>query len=383
MESLVSKATSKNVVPAARELSGHIPELDGVRGFAIVIVLLFHSMRHAFTLGWMGVDLFFVLSGFLITLGLVRSAGEPHYFRNFYAKRALRIWPLYYLILLYTFLIAPLASSAPVAPVSTWLPYALYVQNLLHPLNAPVELGQTWSLAIEEQFYIFWPLVVFLTNRRTLKLVCIALIFGSLVLRLVLAASGAPQWVSYFSTPPRLDGLCLGALLSLLATGSVEERELARRWAMPVALIGAAASIPIALWMGSEQVAGSLPVQHEFVRVFLFSFVGMLSVGVVARALTAQNGTFAGLLRARWLRYSGKISYGMYIYHPTIFHLVTLEVALHVSRPEAASVKLIRSCIGIALTYVVSTLSWYALEKPILRLKVLFAKRTVQPAPAS
>src|SRR5258708_867781 len=95
------KETNETQELGSSALPAHVPELDGVRGFAIVAVLLFHSMRHAFSIGWVGVDLFFVLSGFLITLGLVRTAGEPHYFRNFYTKRALRIWPLYYLILLY------------------------------------------------------------------------------------------------------------------------------------------------------------------------------------------------------------------------------------------------------------------------------------------
>src|SRR5205814_7162636 len=108
-----------SIQPSAQEATSvagharvHFPELDGVRGIAILLVLLFHSARHVFAVGWVGVDLFFVLSGFLISLGLQKTAGGPRYFRNFYTKRALRIWPIYYLLLAYVFVLAPAFGSA-------------------------------------------------------------------------------------------------------------------------------------------------------------------------------------------------------------------------------------------------------------------------------
>src|ERR1700741_834818 len=159
----------------------YIPQFDGLRGLAILLVLIGHSgfleaMPDAGMLEYtrFGVDLFFVLSGFLITGILLDSKESPHYFRNFYPRRVLRIWPLYYLVLFLAFVVAPLFQPAmrPTA-ARDWSAFAFYVQNIVfaHRVTYPFGLGATWSLAVEEQFYLTWPLLVFLLKKRTLAIV--------------------------------------------------------------------------------------------------------------------------------------------------------------------------------------------------------------------
>ena len=217
---------------AATADPARVEALDGLRGFAILAVVAFHAMfldvgllggaRPAPTdvyptlalLGWCGVDVFFVLSGFLITGILLRSKGAPGYFRNFYARRALRIFPLYYLVvgLLLFGLGRPATSGAEKAS------YLLYYQNVRYALVGEGSFDAarlvTWSLAIEEQFYLVWPTVVWLCSRRALVGVCIAVVVGAIALRLWLLAGGLHT--THFLTPCRLDTLAVGALLALL-----------------------------------------------------------------------------------------------------------------------------------------------------------------------
>jgi peptidoglycan/LPS O-acetylase OafA/YrhL len=167
----------------------HIPELDGLRGIAILMVVVFHALAfipHAMT-GWIpnlasygfaGVDLFFVLSGFLITGILLSAKGHPGYFRNFYAKRALRIWPLYYLLLLVAFGLVPLLiirthvymNELALLQSRSILVYVLLLQNIWYSGKiGPITLAMTWSLAIEEQFYVVWPWPSGVTQNRPMK----------------------------------------------------------------------------------------------------------------------------------------------------------------------------------------------------------------------
>src|ERR1700741_4392574 len=150
-----------------------IPQLDAIRGIAILVVVVhnlhgldFPPLSLVTNYGWMGVDLFFVLSGFLITGILLDTKLSEHYFRNFYARRGLRIWPLYYAVLLFMFVVVPLLRPQDTAELfqrsSPWWSYPLFLQNFL--VNAPAlavgPLGVSWSLAVEELFYLVWPFFV-------------------------------------------------------------------------------------------------------------------------------------------------------------------------------------------------------------------------------
>ena len=186
-------------------LPTYLPELDGLRGLAILWVVLYHCNPRlegtwiycASLWGWAGVILFFVLSGFLITSILLATRDKPHYFHNFHARRALRIWPVYMLVLVVVYLNAPWfigPSVLDAIKAAPWLAYIFFVQNLFH-LTLPPAIGPTWALAIEEQYYFLWaPLVRFLRRPWMLARV--------LVCRAGRLAAAAPRPSLPGSRPP-------------------------------------------------------------------------------------------------------------------------------------------------------------------------------------
>src|SRR5436190_1183897 len=204
-----------------------LPQLDAIRGVAILMVI-FHNqtpkypslhLQRIFANGWMGVDLFFVLSGFLITGILIDAPHSADYFGNFYARRCLRIWPLYYALLLFMFVVIPRVQPASAVDLfersSPWWSYPLFLQNFLVriPTNAAGPLAVTWSLAIEEQFYLVWPWVVRYSSLAQLRRLALLVIGLSPALRLALSAYGVNLYTNVFC---RLDGLMAGALLALV-----------------------------------------------------------------------------------------------------------------------------------------------------------------------
>lgn len=204
----------------------HIPQLDAVRGVAILLVLAhnldgFTSPRLSYltTYGWMGVDLFFVLSGFLITGILLDSKPAKTYFRNFYARRCLRIWPLYYSVLLVMFLAVPWLLPQFAGEIfhrsHPWWSYPFFVQNFLvaDPSQGVGPLGVSWSLAMEELFYLVWPAFVRFLSGRQLQAVAWAVLLLSPVLRLLFVSR---HWLIYSNPFCRIDGLMAGALLAIL-----------------------------------------------------------------------------------------------------------------------------------------------------------------------
>ena len=220
-----------------------IPDLDGLRGIAILLVCLFHFNSVATTPGlfgrvvdasflhlWFGVDLFFVLSGFLITKILLEAKGSASYFSAFYMRRVLRIFPLYYLTLLvYLFvsIVRQLHTGQP-QDYLTQLAFWFYVQNWVIVWHRAIGvIGHFWSLAVEEQFYLVWPLVIYWLSRRGLKWLSLALIAIAFLVKLAILFFQFPSpdlcvYASYTLTPARLDTLAIGGLAALLATSGRE-----------------------------------------------------------------------------------------------------------------------------------------------------------------
>jgi len=344
-------------------VKGRLPQLDGLRGIAILLVI-FHNegtkfpvlyMDRIFANGWMGVDLFFVLSGFLITGILLDSKSSESYFKNFYARRCLRIWPLYYTTLLFMFVVAPALApqeSAAIYERSTpWWSFPLYIQNFLVPLpeGAKGLLGVTWSLAIEEQFYLVWPLVVRFLSMTSLRRVAIAVVCVGPVLRLLLAAYGVNLYSNTFS---RLDGLMAGALLAVV----IRSRDFD-----PSRFVGLA-------W-GMFLLAAPLAFITETLaeRWIVFSMTAAASVALVYLGLYSKSGWIQTVLQNRFLVYTGTISYGLYLLHKIPFNFgETMGLTKY---PALAAPLLLAAC------YAVAQLSWIFLERPFLRLKRFFETR--------
>lgn len=374
---------------------GHIPALDGVRGIAVLLVLmnnLYPGEPHTFVdgvlylvsnTGWTGVDLFFVLSGFLITgilldtKGAEGGAGAPGYFRAFYARRVLRIFPLYYAYLFLLFVVLPAVAPLPPDDVRIareaqgW--YWSYLGNVRLAFGAPIsrlEPGLFWSLAVEEQFYLAWPLVVWVAGRRRLVALCVAMLAASLALRVGWRlADGGRQAMNaiYVLTPTRWDGLAVGALLAVAArTPSAWPRVARRAW--PVA--GAA----LALLAAAFVVRRGLLAHDVVVQTVGYSVVAVAAGAVLAGAVAARPGTrVARLFGHPVLRFFGRYSYGIYVYQGLVRYWLWHHVPFVRSLPPVAGLQAPAALLVLvgasALTTAAAVASYHAFERPFLRLK--------------
>jgi peptidoglycan/LPS O-acetylase OafA/YrhL len=334
-----------------------IPQLDAVRGVAVLVVLLHNTDKNLYTgalarNGWMGVDLFFVLSGFLITGILLDSKGTDGYFRNFYARRCLRIWPLYYSALMFMFVLVPAIRPSEAGRIfepraMPWWSYFVFLQNFRVPVITAATglLGVTWSLAVEEQFYLVWPIVVRFCSQSRLRNIAITIVCLSPVLRFYLLRR---HFAVYPNTFCRLDGLMAGALLAML----FRSRNFSPGRYVPLAWIALGVALPAALLITpSGQWA-------------VYSFTAIASVSFVYLALCSKQKWLQSVLANRSLIYTGTISYGIYL-----LEKIAPDAAqsLHLNQHPLLLLPL-----TAATTYLLAMLSWNFLEKPCLRLKSFF-----------
>jgi len=342
-------------------LPAYIPELQGLRGIAVLAVVIYHChprlegtwLYYPSLWGWAGVNLFFVLSGFLITSILLEARNKEKYFRNFYGRRALRIWPVYVFVLVVVYLNAPWFIGPSVLDAirtAPWLAYIFFVQNLFH-IALPPAIGPTWSLAIEEQYYFLWaPLVRFLRRPWMLSLILLAALIASPLLRM-----HHWSWFTPTHTLIHLDGIAWGSLLAIgLLTLPLSRRVWLRMGlaAMPLG-IGAAATI-----------AAGTP--------FLDSALAIAFAGVVLSAIasTGARNPLNIVLSRGPLAFYGRISYGLYMTHIMVFIFfgwVDLEMNRYGIAGSVALVGLrLAECTAFA------TVLWYGFESRILRLKRYF-----------
>jgi peptidoglycan/LPS O-acetylase OafA/YrhL len=372
-------------------MTGHLPRLDGIRGVAILAVMVFHfsffeeavKADDAWHLlsgaGWMGVDLFFVLSGFLITGILVDSVESERYFRTFYARRVLRILPLYYGFVILRFHLAPLLVPHQRTPVlEAALPwYWTYTQNFLYARGgfaaAPFGTSRFWSLAVEEQFYIVWPFVVWLLRRRTLMWVCVGMIVASIAVRLAMLADGASLVAVSVVTPACLDGLAVGAFIALAMReeGGIGGLVRPSRY---LAILAAAILLGVAIVdRGFDQhqpamlAAGMTPI-------------ALLGGAVLVGTLVAPVGSrLVRVFDSRVLRAFGKYSYGLYVLHnlaPTALSAIGLRPAMiPVVAGSIVPRVLVTNAVDIAVACALALLSWNLWEKHFLKLKALVPNR--------
>lgn len=403
-----------------REASGsapaavsHIPALDGIRGLAVLLVLFCHATGRPFgedagpyftgaidklvlalsKLSWTGVDLFFVLSGFLITGILFDAKGKRHFFRNFYARRTVRIFPLYYAFLILFLIILPnlppsLSRGFGTIYSSTawhWLYLSNYSQGITEQLGHATDhvVQVSWSLSIEEQFYLVWPLVVFGLGRKSLLKVCAGMFFGSMLLRALFLWQGNYIWSMNF-TPCRVDGLAVGAAIALISRGPGGLKSLLRptMWIGP---ISAAAVILIIIAMqllGYRRGIGQSPAYVLFGTALIALTYGALLI-VAASAISGSriNRIFTHPI----LTVYGKYSYAVYLLHMPIM----IWTAEHLFRPDQFRIGgsmlpglLMFYAWTWSLALVAALMSWNLLEKHFLKLKKYFPSET-QPAVAA
>jgi peptidoglycan/LPS O-acetylase OafA/YrhL len=379
-------------VSPARLLSSadRLPTLDGVRGLAILLVVVNNLypekpsiwfdrlVESASNTGWIGVDLFFVLSGFLITGILLDTKGQAHYFRNFYARRFLRIFPLYYGLVLVIVLLANWTSIGTLDERSRFLErqgwFWTYTVNLLMSWKgagaAKFGTGAFWSLAVEEQFYLVWPLLVLLLSRRRLVALCLAMILGALALRIGWRHADLTPDAMYMMTPARMDALAVGALLALSARNPAAIDAVAR-WSRPV--LGATGSVLVALMLWRQGLGG----EDVAVQTAGYTIVALMFGGLMGWVLTADRGDrIARAFGTPALRSLGRYSYGLYVFHGPVIVLLERNVPLvrdlptlfgsHV--PSALAVLLVASSVSLGL----AVISWHGYEKWFLRLKHRF-----------
>ncbi len=399
--------TQNPAVEVAGPSRRHVPALDGVRGMAIVLVLVSHlmlfndhtgsrfgdSLSALRGLGWVGVDLFFVLSGFLITGILFDTLQDPHYFGSFYMRRFLRIFPLYYGFLFFLMILGHWSPGMHFAWNGRQYVLLTYLQNTgiwfpvtdFHP-GIWADLDHFWSLAVEEQFYLFWPLLVFLVRgRRRLIALALALSGFALLLRIALYLHGSSPLLIFMLTPCRMDTLLLGGLVALVVRGDSDW--IPRRWMMPVALV---AGVVIAAYTLSH--LGRDMRDFFFGATFGYSVIALGCVALLIASLEPESVAHH-IFRWSWLRSLGKYSYGIYVTHIFVAHGVAtltnrllgtslriwLTPRLH-SRPLAV---LLEFCFTAAVVFLAAFLSYHLYEVHFLRLKRYFGYRKSNPRTAT
>lgn len=363
-----------NVVRAGS--SRHHFELDGVRGIAILLILTFHLsgggpesfLQRIFALGWCGVDLFFVLSGFLITGILLESKKSPGFFRNFFARRLRRIAPLYYCVIVAVFwILIPAARRMGTLRLWTMIPaseqwwFWFPVANIHSALGAfPGEpLGHFWSLAVEEQFYLFWPVILFVFSEVWVMRISAGIVVSSLILRnlpfLLYVQLAYPEFL-YRMTPFHMDGLALGAFIATAFGSPRTGRWMSRRFAKAGLLLSFAGTVCLIMFGHQTKIEDRLMVRFGYSAFALTS--GFLVL--YARLNSGLSNPLAIVLRWPLLRSFGKYSYAIYVLHPLFAHQLrdTFRTWLPHSYWPAASVPS-----GIILSWCAGWCSWHLIEK--------------------
>jgi peptidoglycan/LPS O-acetylase OafA/YrhL len=378
-----SREFVEHTLPQGR---AYFPSLDGLRAVSFFGVFLWHYMGVPY--GWAGVDVFFVLSGFLITGILYDARDDTHRVRNFYIRRTLRIFPLYYGVLLAIFLTTPLLRWAW---TWQWIAWPLYLGNFLRFLyphlnnnfvsafadahlvsraypGLDLRLGHFWTLCVEEQFYLLWPWIVFsVRDRRKLMAICVACIVLVPFTR-ILAVDHMPEAlvsgeVALHSTPFRFDTLLVGALIALLNRGT--HRELMQRAAKAIMAVATVCALLVCgYWF---RFHNSKMNDAVLGHTWLLTVIALFSGALMLRTLIPGTIPYR-IFNLRWLRLIGTVSYGAYVFHD-IPHGEYDRLVGHYFHHE---VHVITAVFGLVMTLALAFFSYHFFEKKMLRLKDRF-----------
>jgi peptidoglycan/LPS O-acetylase OafA/YrhL len=354
-----------------------VPELDGIRGLAILLVLVWHyviceigappPLFRVLSLTWSGVDLFFVLSGFLIGGILLDHRGATNYFSVFYRRRICRIFPIYYAWLLLYVALRPIRHHLPLGSANDWLfagglplwSYATFTQNFLQAKLGtwgPNWLAVTWSLAIEEQFYLLLPLVIRFTPVRRLPYVLAPFIVAAPVARVVLFDPHKSGLASYVLLICKTDALLLGVLCAWLVR---------REWGPPLVTQNAPLLRILLLSCGGFACLTAYIAETMATRVMTGSCLAVAYTALILLALHTPRSPIARMSRWKWLGRLGAIAYGTYLIHQGISGLVFGFARGHWPYIERGG-DLLLVLLALAITLIVASLSWRWFEKPLV-----------------
>jgi peptidoglycan/LPS O-acetylase OafA/YrhL len=381
----------------AARVQRYVPCLEGIRGYGFLLVFCGHyflatQLARPGTLrlkiltalsstALFAVPAFFVLSGYLIGGILYDTRHREGYFRVFYTRRILRVFPVYYVTLL---AIAGFFVLKGIVPDSHFWIHFLYIQNLFPSATAqpasPVSMAHFWSLAVEEQFYLVWPLVVwFFPEKRKLMGIASAMIACSCALRLAAPFFiTAPRQITAF-TPTRVDAILLGVLLAFVRHDAIYRRfEFSAKW---IVLCGAATMAMLAWWKGEAW-------SKTFAGVEVLIPLANITAAAIIVAVMEENSLLNRACSQRWVRWLGSLSYSLYVFHltfaPFFFSSFAGRLGMYM-RPSFAV--LASGAIALALTLCLSLLCFLLIERPILSMKQLMRyggqreQRTAQNAP--
>ncbi|TDO22521.1 acyltransferase family protein [Pedobacter duraquae] len=339
-------------------------ELDGVRGFAALMVIFFHiaqdtdnsSLLLKFlhkpgSFGQTGVTLFFVLSGFLITRILLEAKLTGNYFSNFYIRRSLRIFPLYYLGLIVYLVAQPYFVNGHTTKFQHNWYYWVYLQNIAQTFNWDIKgPSHFWSLAVEEHFYLVWPIIVYYTANKNLLKVLVIIFVVSMLTKIGLSHYG---YGSFYFTFTNMDCLGFGAFAALNHI---------YKWINVKHLLYLAPTALVLLVVNWWVLGGQ---GNNNIYVFKLPLISLLYMMMII-LLTEKDTILNGFFRLKFLRFTGKISYGLYVYHPlcigfAMSHFKTNDFVF-------------TFILIITSTYLLSYLSYYSFEIWFIKLKDRFTK---------
>ncbi len=365
---------------------GHISELDAFRAFGVLMVMLTHTWPEDHTRIWAGLQLswilmdgFFVISGFLIAGILLDSRSQPGFFRTFYTRRALRILPMYYLVVVSLTVIGAISKTPGYQElISKWgspFWFWAYIGNIPTALTGgfPFGLGESfvplWSLQVEEQFYLIFPLLVYVLRPRTLKGVLWALAAMSVITRILICSLYPTNvYANYVLLPCRMDGLAFGALIAIhLREGAWEIRKQRLSWLT-------------LSWLTTAIICGAIAgfgCETPFNRTLGYLVSSIAASRMVLWFIWNRDSRLTQALRWKPIQYIGKISYGAYLLHEPIQWVVT-SACRHLGLRWFDQGVLIVPVV-IVLTLAAAALSWRYIEAPLMSLKERRIPRREEP----
>lgn len=370
--------------------AARIPALDGVRGLAVLAVVVHNTAwigsRHrelsakmysaAAAAGWTGVQLFFVLSGFLITGILLDDKGTAGCVRRFFVRRTLRIFPLYFATL-GTVVVLAAAGLGPEVWSRTVLteqwPYWLYVSNWTDPFRAGINvLSHVWSLAVEEQFYVLWPAIVWSLSSRSLLQLTVGMVALGPLVRLAMHVDGMPSEALYMFTTARMDALATGALVAILVRDEGHQQSLS--WWTP--RIATAATLALVALVLTQRGFHSNEVPIAVVGQSLVSLLAACVVTWGIGATSVQLHWLKRLLDAGALPRLGNYSYAIYMFHYPLHRKLQPFFTAWVNTHTTPSYLLrlgTYSLVVLLLSYLLARISWVLVERPFLSLRSRWA----------